>query len=127
VNRYKAYGYDRRHCDAKELGSGQDVCYRFFGAYVNSKTKDLACAHFEPVEQTEIEMGFLFELWGTVLDNEKGKAMVEIEWQNDSQSKQRRDLRMHYLQYSGEDIGPLESKHRSRGVIPEPAIERYAY
>jgi hypothetical protein len=52
--------------------------FRFFGAYVNSKTEDLTCAHFEPVEHTKIERGFRFELRATGLDNDNGRDMVKV-------------------------------------------------
>jgi hypothetical protein len=47
---------DDQKADWAEKFLGQP--FRFFGAYVNSETEDLACARFEPVQRTDIAAGF---------------------------------------------------------------------
>ncbi|KAI4633851.1 uncharacterized protein J4E87_001017 [Alternaria ethzedia] len=36
--------------------------HHFLGAYVNSETEDLTCAHIKPIQANEIEAGFRFEI-----------------------------------------------------------------
>jgi hypothetical protein len=109
---------DSQEADWAEKLLGQP--FRFFGAYVISRTEDLTCAHFEPVKRTEIENGFHFEMRGTGIDNNNGKAMVGVEYQDDGQEKECGKLYTIYLQYSEDDMGPLEDKSHFRGEIPVP-------
>jgi hypothetical protein len=46
--------------------------HHFFGAYVNSETEGLACAHIKPIQVSEIESGLRFEAHGNVVSSQGG-------------------------------------------------------
>jgi hypothetical protein len=105
-------------CDWAEKLLGQP--FRFFGAYVNSRTEDLACAHFEPVKRTEIEKGFRSEMRALGLDNDNGRALMKVGDWHASQSSQRGYDSPHFVEYSETDMGLLKRKRHFRGVIEVP-------
>lgn len=51
--------------------------HHFFGAYVNGETEDLTCAHIKPIQASEIEAGFRFEVHGNVVTSERGRIELD--------------------------------------------------
>lgn len=102
--------------------------FRFVGAYVNSKTEDLACAHFEPIQASDIEGGFRFEIRGTALLLEKYCiARVALDWGNDAMCVDNGSIGSLLLTYSDDDVELREGQHHLRGVITLRDNEKFRW
>ena len=96
--------------------------YHFFGAYVNSQTEDLTCAHIKPIEVSEIESGFRFEASGNVVLSEGGRACIELDWGTYSMfraygSRRHKSLKSLPLRYSQEELDLPGGLCHMRGII----------